>query len=115
MIKQLLLVVTGDFNHIEYKNLVTDKIAFFNLQSKAIDTPDIRCKTRAESEDRMAILLEGEETEVQVLATAIKRGPLTAHITSVEEKWREVKPETRAAEQGGERPGGRKRRRRRRK
>lgn len=122
MIKQLLLLVTGEFNLIEFKNLATDKTTWFNLQSKPVNTPDIKCKARAEAEDRIAILLEGEETDIIALGDIIKRGPLTAHISGVEELWRDVRAPQRSggAPRDGQRREGegqgqpRRRRRRRR-
>lgn len=111
MIKQLLLVMTGDFSMTEYRNLVSDRTSIFNLQDKAVETPDIRQKTRAEAEDRLAILLEGEESEVTALATIIKRGPLTAQVRVVTENWRDAQQPNTAGEGGNRRRRKRRRRR----
>lgn len=114
MIKQLLLLVTGDFNHIEYKNLVADRTETFNFQYKSPSTPNIRFKTKIEAEDRIGILLEGDAEEVRALGDTIKRGPLTAHIMTVDELWRDARPAAGKPEGQANIPGRKKRRRRRR-
>lgn len=112
MVKQLLLIITGEFHLTEYKNLATDRTDWFNLLHKAPDSPEIRCKVRIEREDRIAILLEGEKEEIHALGEQLKRGPLTSHISSVEEVWRE--PKATKAPQGNRQGKPRRRRRRKR-
>lgn len=100
MVKQLLLVITGEFNLTEFKNLVTDRTNWYNLQNKPVDTPDVRAKTNAEAEDKLAILLDGEESDVMAVAEIVKRGTLTGHVQSIHEEWRESKPEKRGGGRG---------------
>lgn len=110
--KQLLLVVTGEFHPIELKNLVADRVGWFNLQTKDPEAPDVRYKTRLDREDTMSIMLEGREEDITGLGTIFARGPLTAHIREATWTYRDA-PER--GSPSAERRGAPKRRRRRRK
>jgi len=90
MIKQLLLVVQGEFHDIEFKNMVTDRVAWFNLQTKEADAPDVRSKTRLDAEDTISILLEGREEDLEYLGAIFARGPLTAHIVHTTWTYRDA-------------------------
>ena len=91
MKKQAAILVTGDFNLVEFKNYLIYKITTFNLQSKMQEHVDVTGKIDISTPNNIRIALQGEERDINIVYDWAKRGPVISHITSYSIKWKPIK------------------------
>lgn len=88
MKKQVIIGIEGEFNEMEFENLMCDKVRTYNLQDKPIGHLDVTGTVDAPGSGFIKIIAEGEEEDLEFVIETAKRGPVISHITNHKMKFK---------------------------